>query len=72
MGFTEKSDFGGRGGSWKTNIIERKKEKERETETARDRESGYYLKRGAWTVCQFKGGWYPNNAANLVKSALAS
>ena len=72
MGFTEKSDLGGWGGSWKTNIIERKKEKERETETARDRESGDYLKRGAWTVCQFKGGWYPNNAANLVKSALAS
>ena len=77
MGFTEKSDFGGKGGGFMKNQYYREKERkrerqrQRETETARDREGGDFLKRGAWTVCQFKGGWYPN-AANLVKSALAS
>ena len=34
----------------------RERQRQRETETARDREGGDFLKRGAWTVCQFKGG----------------
>ena len=62
----------GEGGFMKNQYYrEKERKRERDRDSKRQREWGL-PKKGAWTVCQFKGGWYPNNAANLVKSALAS